>query len=95
MRRSRKKAANNRRNDARKKRNKEARRDAGELPLHGEDFVRRYRQPDIITRDFDALEYAAVKGGDTGKNVKKNSQGNMPFERAEREGIPIFLWDGM
>lgn len=81
-----KKVANDRSNDFRKK-GKHARRDAGLLPIRGDYYIKRYLRPDVLSCDFDVLNYDAVKGGDTGKHRKKDCKANMTWETAEVEEV--------
>lgn len=88
-------ATNKKRSDIRKQVKKKAWCNTGKLLLHSKELIRWYHHLNIITQDFDILKYTAVKGWDTGRNVKNDAKGSMPFERTEREGILVFMWDEM
>lgn len=90
------KQSNKARKDRKKKRQVEERRADGALPVHGQKYVQRYLHPDVVERDFDVIQYRAVKGGDTGKNEPKGAKKKCvaSLEEGRENNYGLFNWDG-
>lgn len=90
------KKSNSTRKDRKKRQKKTQRREDGELPIHGDQYVQRYLNADVVERDFDVITYSAVKGGDTGKNERKTDEKSRvsSLEESRKESYALFPWDG-
>lgn len=97
------KAANKARKDRKKNLDIKERRRDGELPIHGEAYIRRHAQSQFVSRDFSVLNYSAVRGGDTGMvgasatkgKAKGKANVGMTLPRAAKKGFSYFPWNGM